>query len=147
MCFCWQGVPTPKVTDHTAKNCVLLKKFDTKQATQKFQPICLKINEIVADTTKEPISAEEVSEKLVQVVVKFEDKLAKMNRCLKSLEKSLALQHKCKSENTNSDPWLAKQQKGSTNNAADKQEPKSPKKEKKQTKKAKKAKKGKDVAP
>lgn len=125
----------------------MLKKFNTKRATQKFRPIRLKTNEIVADTTKEPVSAEEVSEKLAQVVAELEDKLAKMDRRLKSLEKSPALQHKRKSEDTNSDPRPAKRQKGPTNDAADKQEPKSPKKEKKQTKKAKKAKKGKDVAP
>jgi len=77
-----------------AKGCPLLKKFNNKRTTQRFSPICLETSRIVVDVSKEPVSMEEVAKQLAQVAVDLEEKLTKMDRHLKSLEKSPALKQK-----------------------------------------------------
>ena len=53
---------------------------------------------------REPVRVEEVAKQLAQVVVDLEEKLAKMDRRLKSLEKSLVLKQKQDVEDPNPNP-------------------------------------------
>jgi hypothetical protein len=62
------------------------------------------MNAIVVDMSKEPVSAKEVSKQLAQMVVDLEDKIAKLDGCLKSVEKSLMLRQKRKGKDD--DPTL-----------------------------------------
>lgn len=143
-CFCWQGVPTPKITDHRAKDCTLLNKFNSRRATQKLQPIRIDSNNIDADPLKEPVSIEEVAKQLAQMKADYEDKTLKLERRLKAVEKSPELKRKA---DDTSDSRPAKRQKGSSNDKAPEQETEPPKKGKKKGKKAKKAEMEKEVAP
>lgn len=77
-----------------AKGCPLLKKFNDKHAMQRFSPIHLKTNRILVDTSKELVSVEKVAKQLAQMVTDLEEKLAKMDRHLKSLERSPMLKQK-----------------------------------------------------
>lgn len=143
--FCWQGVPTPKVSDHVAKDCLLLKKFNSKQATQKFRPIRIEKNTIVVDTSKEPVSAEEVAKIVEKMAADFKDKLLEMEKRLKAVEKNSKPPQKRKAEDPDSEPSRpAKKKKGNVNDDAGTSGEQPPKEGKKGRKKGKK---GKDVTP
>lgn len=122
-CFCWQGVPTPKITDHRAKDCTLLTKFNSERATKKLQPIRIETNNLAADPLKEPVSIEELAKQLAQMKADHEDTVGKLERRLKAVEKNPLL--KRKAEDT-SESRPAKRQKGPSDDKAPEKETESP---------------------
>ena len=120
--FCWQSVSTPKVTNHSAKDCALLKKFNDKHTTNKYKPITLDSGTIVANTSKEPVNAEDMAKRLTKVIEELEDRLAKMDSRLKAVENSPTLKRKRRHEDpstSTSNRRLAKQQKDDMDNTTD----------------------------
>ena len=98
----------------------------------------------MVNTSKEPISAEEVAKQLAETTATFQELLAKMERRLKAVEKSPALQQKRKAEDTTSDTRPAKRHKGSGSDVRNEPREQSPTKEKSK-KKGKKPKKKKET--
>jgi hypothetical protein len=85
--FCWQGAPTPKVSDHLAKDCPLLKRFNTKRVTKNLRPITISHNSIDAHTLKEPVTNKELVDRFEQLKTETTDLLAQLNRRLKVVER------------------------------------------------------------
>jgi hypothetical protein len=128
--FCWQGTPMPKVSNHKARDCPLLKKFNTKHASKNLCPVSLNHNSIKVDATREPLSVEEVDEKLAKVKADLTETLAELDRQLKAVEQA----PKCKADEP-TDPHPPKQKKGSANDMIDRMDAVPPKKGKKKGKK------------
>ena len=57
---------------------MLLNKFNSKRATRKLQPIRIEPNNLVAEPLKEPVSIEELAERMAQMKADYEDKVGKL---------------------------------------------------------------------
>ena len=84
--FCWQGALTPKVSNHSAKDCPLLKKFNAKHATKDLQPITIGQHWIDACALKEPVSDEELADRFEWLKTEMTTLLAQHDRRLKVVE-------------------------------------------------------------
>lgn len=85
--FCWQGTPTPKVSNHSAKDCPLLKKFNAKRATKDLQPITIGQHSIDARALKEPVTTEELVDRFERLKTETTTLLAQLDRRLKVVER------------------------------------------------------------
>jgi hypothetical protein len=123
--FCWQGAPTPKVPNHAPTDCQLLTKFNEKRTSKQFQPITLARNAVEVNSAKQPIGTDELAERLAKLEADFAEKMATMDRRLKSMEKG----PKRKAEDsTTVDTRPSKKQKRLPNPATGEAEARPPKK-------------------
>jgi hypothetical protein len=106
--FCWQGTPTPRISDHVIRDCPLLKRFNNKRASAKFRPIHIESGKVSMDDSKEPVSLDEVVSRLDQVSMSFEEQLAKLESRIKALEKESLPKPKRKAEDHDSAPGPSK---------------------------------------
>jgi hypothetical protein len=84
--FCWQGALTPKVSNHSAKDCPLLKKFNAKRTTKDLQLITIGQHSINAHALKEPVSTKELVDQFEQLKTEMTTLLAQLDRRLKVVE-------------------------------------------------------------
>jgi hypothetical protein len=82
-----QGTPTPKVSNHSAKDCPLLKKFNAKRATKDLQPITIGQHSIDARALKEPVTTEELVDRFERLKTETTTLLAQLDRRLKVVER------------------------------------------------------------
>ena len=106
---CWQGAPTLKVSNHLAKDCPLLKKFNTKRATKDLQPITIGQHSIDACALKELVSTKELVDWFEQLKTETTTLLAQLDRQLKAVERGP--KHKAKDPATPVDPHPPKRKK------------------------------------